>query len=164
MICHEIEWSALLSSRVQIYLPSLVEFFCFAWQKMVSVSCIKVVFCGSDVCFRSVILVTFEGCLVDDWRLEAVSIKWVFVLLWAVACFTLNCVIFGVISVLTICLLWLLIICLVLFMQLQLILMVLQLNIFLTLWSLRECLFTSVRNLWPILVLLFLLNGGFFSS
>ena len=33
---------------------------------MVSVSCLEGVFCESDVCFRSVIAVTFDGCLVDN--------------------------------------------------------------------------------------------------
>ena len=44
-------------------------------------------------------------------------------------------------------LLWLLIICLVLFMQLSLILMVLRLKIFLSLFSSGKCLSTRVRNL-----------------
>jgi len=33
---------------------------------VISVSCLEVVFCQSDVCFRSVIVGTFDGCLVDD--------------------------------------------------------------------------------------------------
>ena len=33
---------------------------------MVSVSCFEGIFCESDVCFRSVIVVTFDGCLVDN--------------------------------------------------------------------------------------------------
>ena len=33
---------------------------------MVSVPRIEGVFCESDVCFRSVIVVTFDGCLVDN--------------------------------------------------------------------------------------------------
>ena len=33
---------------------------------MVSVSCLEVVFRESDVHFRSVIVVTFDGCLVDN--------------------------------------------------------------------------------------------------
>ena len=32
---------------------------------MVSVSCLEVVFCKSVVCFRSVIVVKFDGCLED---------------------------------------------------------------------------------------------------
>ena len=35
-------------------------------------------------------------------------------------------------------------------------------KIFLSFWSLGKCLSTSVRNLWPILVLTFLLNGGLY--
>ena len=33
---------------------------------MVSVSCLEVVFCEPDVCFRGVVVVTRDGCLVDD--------------------------------------------------------------------------------------------------
>ena len=33
---------------------------------MVSVSCLEVVFCESDVCFSTVVVVTRDGCLVDD--------------------------------------------------------------------------------------------------
>ena len=33
---------------------------------MVSVSSFEGVFCESDVCFRSVVVVTFDGCLVDN--------------------------------------------------------------------------------------------------
>ena len=33
---------------------------------VVSVSCFEGVFCESDVCFRSVIVVTFDGCLVHN--------------------------------------------------------------------------------------------------
>ena len=33
---------------------------------MVSVSCLEVVFCESDVCFSSVVVVMRDGCLVDD--------------------------------------------------------------------------------------------------
>ncbi len=33
---------------------------------VVSVSCLEVVFCESDVCFSSVVVVTRDGCLVDD--------------------------------------------------------------------------------------------------
>ena len=33
---------------------------------MVSVSCLEVILFVSDVCFGSVIVVTCDGCLVDD--------------------------------------------------------------------------------------------------
>ena len=33
---------------------------------MVSVPSFEGVFCESDVCFRRVIVVTFDGCLVDN--------------------------------------------------------------------------------------------------
>ena len=33
---------------------------------MVSVSCLKVVFCESGVRFKSVIVLTFDDCLVDN--------------------------------------------------------------------------------------------------
>ena len=33
---------------------------------MVSVASFEGVFCESDVCFRSVIVVTFDGCSVDN--------------------------------------------------------------------------------------------------
>ena len=33
---------------------------------MVSVPSFEGVFCESDVCFRSVIVVAFDGCLVDN--------------------------------------------------------------------------------------------------
>ena len=52
---------------------------------MVSVSCLKVVFCESDVRFKSV--------------MEAVSVKWACVLLSAVACFAASCVVCGFIGV-----------------------------------------------------------------
>ena len=66
MIRHEIKWSMLLSLRVQICLLSSVELLCFACRNDVSVSCLEVVFCQSDVRFRSVIVLTFDSCLVDN--------------------------------------------------------------------------------------------------
>ena len=33
---------------------------------MVSVSCLEIVFCESDVCFRSVVVFACDGCLVDN--------------------------------------------------------------------------------------------------
>ena len=60
----------LLSLRDQTCLLSSVEFLCFGCRNdavcMVSVSSFEGVFCESDVCFRSVIVVTSDGCLVDN--------------------------------------------------------------------------------------------------
>ena len=53
---------------------------------------------------------------------------------------------------------------LVLIMQLLLILIVLRLEIFPSLRSFGKCFSTRARNLCPILVLMFLLNGGLYQS
>ena len=77
-----------------------VPVFCMTkWRSVVFVSSFEGVFCESDVCFRSVIVVTFDGCLVDNWWLKAVSVKRACVLLSAVAWFVVNRVICGFISV-----------------------------------------------------------------
>ena len=77
-----------------------VPVFCVTkWRSVVSVSSFEGVFCESDVCFRSVNVVTFDGCLVDNWWLKAVSVKRACVLLSAVAWFVDNRVICGYISV-----------------------------------------------------------------
>ena len=73
-----------------------VPVFCVTeWCSVVSVPSFEGVFCESDVCFRSVIVVTFDGCLVDNWWLKAVSVKRACVLLSAVAWFVVNRVICG---------------------------------------------------------------------
>ena len=54
---------------------------------MVSVSRLEVVFSKSNVCFGGVSVAPDVGGLVDDRRLEAVSIERACVLLSAVACF-----------------------------------------------------------------------------
>ena len=61
---------------------------------MVSVSRLEVVFSKSNVCFGGVIVAPGDGGLVDDRLLEAVSIERACVLLWAVACFVVFCVVY----------------------------------------------------------------------
>ena len=103
---NDIPWNRVVNVAVFKRPDMFTEFcgilvFCEAkWCNVISVSCLEVIFCQSNVCFRSVIVLMFDGCLVDDWWLEAVSIKWAFVLLLAVACFAVGCAIFSVISVL----------------------------------------------------------------
>ena len=60
---------------------------------MVSVSCLEVVSIKSNVCFGGVIVAPGDGGLVDDRRLEAVSIERACVLLSAVTCFVVFCVV-----------------------------------------------------------------------
>ena len=73
-----------------------VPVFCVAdWCSVVIESCFEVGFCESNVRFRSVIVVTFDSCLVDDWWLKAVSIKRACDLLSAVAWFVISNVICG---------------------------------------------------------------------
>ena len=63
---HKIKWSTLLSFRVQIYLLISVEFLCFMRRNdVVSLSSFQVVFCESDECFSSVVVLTCDGGLVD---------------------------------------------------------------------------------------------------
>ena len=77
-----------------------VPVFCVTeWCSVVSVPSFEGVFCESDVCFRSVIVVTFDGCLVDNWWLKAVSVKRAWVFLSAVTWFVVNRVICGFICV-----------------------------------------------------------------
>ena len=77
-----------------------VPVFCVTkWRSVVSVSSFEGVFCESNVCFRSVIVVTFDCCLVDNWSLKAVSVKRACVLLSAVTWFVVNRVICGFFSV-----------------------------------------------------------------
>ena len=64
MMRHEIEWSVLLSLRVQICLLSSVEFLCLAWRNDAVWFLYRVL--KSDVCFRSAVVVTRDGRLVDD--------------------------------------------------------------------------------------------------
>ena len=61
-------------------------------------------------------------------------------------------------------LLWLAMICLVLFLQPQKILIVSQLKIFLSLWSFGKCLSSRARNLCPISELTFFPNGEMYQS
>ena len=60
---------------------------------MVSVSRLEVVFSKSNVCFRGVIVAPGDGGLVDDRRSKAVSVERACVLLSAVACFVVFCVV-----------------------------------------------------------------------
>ena len=60
---------------------------------MVSVSRLEDVFMKSNVCFGGVIVPPGDGGLVDDRRLEPVSIERACVLLSAAACFVVFCVV-----------------------------------------------------------------------
>ena len=142
---YEIKWLILLSLRVQIFFLSSVEFLCFACRND-AVWFLYLVL-KSDVRFTSAIVLNCDGGLVENWWLEAVSVEWACITLSAVACFMLITVSSAVLSMCSdghkMCLLWLSIICLVLFMLLKLILMVLRLKFFLSLWSLGKCLSVS---------------------
>ena len=52
---------------------------------------LEVVFIKCNICFGGVIVAPGDGGLIDDRRLEAVSIKRACVLLSAVACFVVFC-------------------------------------------------------------------------
>ena len=83
------EWSMFASFSFHMCLLSLVAFFGLymsEWCCVVSISCFEVVFSKSNLCFRGVVFFAFNISLVNDWWLEAISVKWAWVKLSTVAC------------------------------------------------------------------------------
>ena len=162
----------LFSLRVQICLLSLVGFPCFVCRND-AVWFLNLVLKSFSVrpMYVSVVLlslhVTVAWQISDDWRQFPLSGHVFFC--WQLQVLVSFVLVLSAVS--SMCLdefklrlLWLAMVCLVLFLQLWQILIVLQLKIFRSLRSFGKCLSIRVRNLCPILVLKVFLNGGLYQS